>query len=151
MMMKRTILPFLCAVLLAYVLAAFFSTQINLDYLTDLNAEIPLGLRLETIAHDLWSMALTGPFLIVIGIGLAIAFPVASLILRYKRDWRFFGYILAGAAALACIHLLLKSAFDISAIGAARQTGGFLLQCVAGAAGGWLFERMTRGSRQTVS
>jgi hypothetical protein len=61
---------------------------------------------------------------------------VTALICRYWNQWRTPLYIIAGAAALVCMHLALHLAFSITPLAIARTTGGLLLQALAGAAGG---------------
>ncbi len=91
--------------------------------------------------HDLAGMALA--FGGLIGVGLLIAFVVAALIIRLWPHLRTLGYVLAGAVALTCMHLLLTYAFDITPIAIARTHLGIAVQGLAGAVGGYIFAKVS--------
>lgn len=145
----RILLGFAIAVGIAYVLAALFFTSANLIRLAAVGADISLSDALRTYWFDLRGMA---PSLVwtqygtLIAIGFAIAFPVAgglrSLAARSHSARRLAPYLypLAGAAAITVILIRSYSEYEVFLIAGARGTVGWLAQCAAGAAGGYLFQ-----------
>ena len=139
--MMKVLLNYLTASLAAYALATVSATQYALAELERMGLEISLGTRLEVTLHDLAGMSPV--MLTLVAVGFAIAFPVAAWLSRHMPSRRQLLFMLAGAVALLTIHLLIKWALDIWMILVARTSWGLLVQCLAGAAGGALFARMT--------
>lgn len=134
--MLRALAGYLAAVAVTYVTAVIHQTQSVMANLHDMGVEVSLGERLSATAHDLAGMATT--FLPMIAVGLAIAFPVAWLIIRRLPFWRPVGYALAGGVAMLTIHVALQTALDITPVAAARTSLGLTLQALCGALGGWV-------------
>jgi hypothetical protein len=125
---------YLSAVVVAYLLAAIAATQSVVSSLAGMGVQVSFTERITMTLRDIGGLA--GMFLPMIAFGLLIAFMATALICRYRNQWRVPLYIIAGAAALVCIHLALNLAFGITPVAIARTTAGLALQAVAGAAGG---------------
>ena len=141
-MWLRRIGSFVLAVAVTYLLAVISASQHVAASLESMGAEVDLGTRLQMIVHDLGGMATS--FLPMLVIGFVIAFLVAALLLRWLPRYRYLLYGLAGAAAVATIHLALQAAFDITPVAVARSTGGLIVQALCGAVGGYLYARTSR-------
>jgi hypothetical protein len=138
--MLRIIGAYLLAVLATYVAAAVLATQSVLARLADMGVAVSFADRLATTARDLVGMApMYGP---IIAVALILAFPVAALVLRWRPDWRWFGYPLAGGVALLVVHLALEALLNIVPVAAARSALGLAGQVLCGVLGGWVFLRL---------
>lgn len=138
--MLRIIVAWLLAVLVTYVTAALAATQSVIARLADMGVAVSFADRLATTGQDLIGMA--PMFAPMIAAAFAIAFPVAALVLRWRPDWRWFGYPLAGGVALLVTHLALEAALNIVPVAAARSGLGLAIQAGCGFLGGWVFLRV---------
>ena len=138
--MIKMMAAFVPAVIIAYFLAVVASTQSVLASLKGLGISVTLAQRIEAITHDLFGMAPL--FLPLMAIAFLIAFLVAGLLIRWKPSWRPALYTVAGGAAVAGLHLILKSTFDITTIAGARTATGLFIQALAGTVGGYVFFRL---------
>ena len=66
-------------------------------------------------------VGMAGMFLPIIAFGLLIAFLVTALLCRWLPNHRTGLYVLAGAAALLCIHLTLHQVLGLTPVAAARS------------------------------
>jgi len=132
------------SVVVAYILASITATQSVIGRLTGMGLDVTLGDRIAMTLRDITGMA--GMFLPMVAFALLIAFMTAALLCRWLPRWRLPLYGLAGAVAVACIHLGLHLAFGITPVAIARS--GLLLQALAGAAGGFTYLFLIR--RQAV-
>ena len=105
--------------------------------LSGMGVDLSLAERAGMTLRDFGGMA--GMFLPMIAFGLLIAFMATALICHYWNQWRTPLYIVAGAAALVCVHLALNLAFGITPVAIARTTSGLGLQALAGAMGGYTY------------
>lgn len=137
--MIRRIVTFAGAVLATYVVAAVLASNSVVSSVIAMGLPVSLGKRLEVIGHDILGMATS--YLPLIAIALFLAFLVAGLLARKRPDLRIAVYVLAGMAAVLCIHVGLKAAFDITPVAAARTTVGLSMQAIAGSLGGYIFAR----------
>jgi hypothetical protein len=128
---------YLSAVVVAYLLASVMATQSVVSSLSGMGVDVSFAGRAAMTLRDIGGMA--GMFLPMIAFSLLIAFMATALICRYWNQWRIPLYIIAGAAALVCIHLALNLAFGITPVAIARTAAGLGLQAVAGAAGGYTY------------
>jgi hypothetical protein len=137
----RVIAAFVAAVVAAAAIATIVSTQFVLAHIVELGVDVPLGVRLETTAHDLVGM---GPLLgALIAVAFAIAMTAAAAIVRFGLpSWRAVAYPLAGATAVFVLLLALESALGMMPIAGARGAAGRIVFVLAGAAGGWLFSAL---------
>lgn len=128
---------YLSAVVVAYLLASIMATQSVISSLSGMGVDLSLAERAGMTLRDFGGMA--GMFLPMIAFGLLIAFMATALICHYWNQWRTPLYIVAGAAALVCVHLALNLAFGITPVAIARTTSGLGLQALAGAMGGYTY------------
>lgn len=128
---------YLSAVVVAYLLASIMATQSVISSLSGMGVDLSLAERAGMTLRDFGGMA--GMFLPMIAFGLLIAFMATALICHYWNQWRTPLYIVAGAAALVCVHLALNLAFGIMPVAIARTTSGLGLQALAGAMGGYTY------------
>jgi hypothetical protein len=128
---------YLSAVVVAYLLASVVATQSVISSLSGMGVDVSFTERAAMTLRDIGGMA--GMFLPMVAFGLLIAFMATALICRYWNQWRIPLYIIAGAAALVCIHLALNLAFGITPVAIARTAAGLGLQAIAGAAGGYTY------------
>tara|TARA_R110001599_G_scaffold8651_5_gene42008 strand:- start:43073 stop:43516 length:444 start_codon:yes stop_codon:yes gene_type:complete len=141
--MIRVLKAFFPAVLLAYVTASLLATQTVLANLGDMGVVVPLTVRLEASLHDLLGMI---AYLLLILLAFVLAMPVAAGLVRAHRvpGPRVFWFALAGFVGVLMLHLIMREVLGIWVIAAAREWPGLLLQCSAGALGGWLFSIMSK-------
>jgi len=137
--MLRVMGAYLLAVIVGYVAAAAATTQSVMARLAEMGVAVPLADRLLTTLQDVVGMA--SSYLPIVAVAYAIAFPVAALVLRWRPQWRWFGYPLAGAVAILVVHLALEAAFGFTPVAAVRTTLGLMVQVLCGAVGGWVFLR----------
>ncbi len=140
--MLRTVSSFIVAVLVTYIAGTMFISQVNLASIIELGMAVDISVRIDAALHDLTHMY--DIYLPVVAVALLIAFSVAAGIIKFVPDLRFLGYVLAGFVGLVAIHVILKMVLGMTGIAATRSLVGLLLQGVAGAAGGWMFQRLTR-------
>jgi hypothetical protein len=128
---------YLAAVVVTYLLASVMATQSVISSLSGMGVDVSFTERATMTLLDIGGMV--GMFLPMIAFGLLIAFMAAALICHYWNQWRTPLYIIAGAAALVCVHLALNLAFGITPVAIARTTTGLGLQALAGAVGGYTY------------
>ena len=128
---------YLSAVVTTYLMASVMATQSVISSLSGMGVDVSFAERIAMTLHDISGMA--GMFLPMIAFGLLIAFMAAGLICHYRNHWRTPLYIIAGAAALVCVHLALNLAFGITPVAIARTAAGLGLQAIAGAVGGYTY------------
>jgi len=144
MAVLRTLFLFLLALAAGTVLVSVANTHVVLQALARAGASIPTGVRLDAIRQDLLGFAPT--LFVLILVGFAIAFPIASLLARLLgRGWRRLGFTLAGGAAIAAIMLGITAFYGqvldatITPVASSRELPGLLTLCLGGAAAGFLF------------
>jgi hypothetical protein len=125
---------YLAAVCVTYLLASITATQSVVASLAGMGVTLSLTERLQMTLDDILGMA--GMLLPMVAFGLLIAFMATALVCRYRSQWRFGLYIIAGATAMLCMHGALNLAFSITPVAIARTAGGLAVQAAAGAAGG---------------
>jgi len=146
--MIRRIAAFVAAVLSAYVLGAFASTQMVLNAVAALGVPVGATTRASAVLHDLPGMApVYGPLIVI---AFLIAFPVAGLVMRFVPGPRTLGYVLAGAVALLAVHLLMPALLGMHMFAATRSVAGVAWQVAAGAVGGYVFGRFRVKRSETV-
>lgn len=136
---RAQLLGFLAALIVLNLVGIAVQTQFNLGHLLALGIDVPFSLRLSTTGHDLTAMLpLFGS---IFGTGLLIAMIVGHYIARIVKILPDLVFALAGFAAIAVTLTALKAAFQITAIGAAREWDGFLSLCLVGALAGYVFSQ----------
>lgn len=140
--LARTLLAFIAAVLLTYLVGCIAATQGALASLPAIAQPIAADVRLATTAADLLGML--PAYAPLIAAALVAGFVVAAFIVRRLPSLRTLGYILAGGIGIIAMHLIMRNTFDgIVPVAATRDTLGLALQGLAGALGGWLFARLS--------
>ena len=140
-------LKFVAAVVLTSVLASVFSSQFVMAGLTGLGVRIPLSARLYMTTADLGILPM---MLMAFSISLLIGFSIAGLcVLKGGKPSVWFA--IGGLTAIISQLLILESIFGSMPVAGARSAWGLVFQGAAGAAGGWLFARLTMhtGKRET--
>ena len=140
--MLRRFVSYLLAVVATTVLAAAGSTQFVLAELAALGVQVPLGDRVATTAHDIVGMF--PAYGAINAVGFLIALSLAAWLTRRWPAARNALFVLAGAGAVLTALYAMRWSFGITLVAGARSTGGLAVQALAGAAGGWLYARLTR-------
>lgn len=135
-------LAYLAAVLATTLAGSIAQTQVNLAALAGLGAEIGLALRLRATLDDVVGFAPAWGG--IVATGLLLALPVAAWLGRRRAAWRTALFTLAGALAVLVALCSMRLALGLTAVAAARSPTGLLLLVICGAAGGWLYARLTR-------
>lgn len=125
------------AVLATTAIASMIQSWQVQSGLIDLGVKIPAGLALETALHDF--TGLLAPLLLVFGIGLLLAFALAGLLKPRVPVLAPVAWPLAGASAIAAVLVLMHAQFQMTPLAGARGADGFVLFCLAGAIGGFVF------------
>jgi hypothetical protein len=138
--MMRLLVGFVLAVLATAALSSVIQTLRVHAGLTSMGVEIPFGLRLSAIGHDLLGFAPT--YAAIVAAGFLIAFLVAGLIRRYAKRFGPWLHALAGGAAILTALLAMEALLGMSVIAGARGAVGIALFTLAGLIGGALFARI---------
>ena len=143
------ILYFFAAVVTTYVLSVLMYTQLNLGNLVEMGLEVPFAVRMSAAGHDLLGMSIL--YLPMIAVGLLVGFLIAGIVLRWLPQLETLGYIVAGFIGIWALIEITTLPFSTHLIPVTRTTVGLLTQCVAGAAGGWVFATLLIRRRQQTS
>lgn len=146
--MLRVLKAFFPAVLFTYVLASILSTQVILGNLQGMGVDVSAMVRLNTTFHDL--VGLSSSYLILILVAFTLGLPVAAGLSKLMPSQRLMLFILAGFVAIVALHLIMKAVLGLSGIAATRTMFGLLSQGVAGAAGGYLYFRLSRPASEAM-
>lgn len=125
------------AVLVTTAIASMIQSWQVQSGLIDLGVEIPTSLALETALRDFTGLLL--PLLIVFGFALLVAFTVAHWLKPRVPVLAPIAWPLAGAFAIAAVLLAMHAQFQTTPLAGARGLDGFVLFCMAGAIGGFVF------------
>jgi hypothetical protein len=125
------------AVLATTAIASMIQSWQVQSGLIDLGIDIPAGLALETALRDFTGLLV--PLLLVFGIGLLLAFALAGLLKPRVPVLAPIAWPLAGALAIATVLVLMHAQFQMTPLAGARGADGFVLFCLAGAIGGFVF------------
>jgi hypothetical protein len=138
--LNRTLIAFIVAVVVGFLLASVLHSQFVLARLSAVGAEIGMGDRLAMTLGDI--LGLGGSYGLIIGIALAVGFLVAWIVKRCVKRLASVAYPLAGAAAIALALFLMHLQFEMTPVAGARGPLGFLAQCLAGALAGFVFAQL---------
>ena len=137
MSILRLAIAFPVAVTATFVGTSVLHTEFVLAGLGSIGAPVTLGMNLTTVAEDLGGLAPTlAP---VISLALALGFVVAAGLKRVLKPLAGIAYPTAGFAAMATALFLMKLSYHTTPLAGARSLPGFLLICLAGALGGYVF------------
>lgn len=141
----KIVLGFVAAVITTYLLGVTFISQGNLARIADLGLSVDMSVRLSSAAHDLGNMvALYAPLATV---ALLLALLVCHQIVKRTSLNATALYVLAGFSGMIALHVLMKAALSLTGIAPTRTLDGLLLQGVAGAAGAYVYYRLTSAAR----
>lgn len=134
---------FFAGVIATYLLAVLFYTQLNLANLVEMGLEVSMADRLQAALHDLIGMAMI--YLPVIIVALLLGFLIARIVLIWVPQLRGLGYVVAGFVGIFAIDFLMGATIASGTHGlpVTRTLIGLLSQCVAGAAGGYVFAQLS--------
>ncbi|MEM8767579.1 MAG: hypothetical protein AAGE43_09060 [Pseudomonadota bacterium] len=135
--MIRSLLGFIAAVLVTYVIGAALATQHVLGALTVMGMNIDFGVWAQATLHDLRGMFMA--YASLIAVAFLVATPVVLLVCRGRPGWRRFGYTVGFFAAIMVMHTLMPMVLNVSPVASTRFFGGLLQQGLAGAVGGYVF------------
>ncbi|MEM9724363.1 MAG: hypothetical protein AAF909_02740 [Pseudomonadota bacterium] len=125
------------AAAVAYVIGSVASSQFVISaHQASTSVEITGAERLAMTLFDVSNMWL---YLVIIGLGFCVAFPVAFGIKRLLPGLSGLAYPLAGAAAIGAALALMYQGFATVPISGARSELGFAAQVLAGAVGGYAY------------
>lgn len=136
----HTTLKFFCAVLVTFILASISHSQFVLSELVAVGIQIPIPDRISMTLSDL--KGLLPGFGTIIAIAMLLGFLIISAVNRWVFNLGNVRFVIAGALAMLTALAAMHPIFDVSLIAGARTTMGLIMQCVAGAAGGWVFGRL---------
>ena len=139
--MTRRVLSWLAAVVTSFVLGSVAMTQVVLSDLASIGVATGMRLRLLTTLGDL--LGLGSSYLPLLAVSLLIAFATAGALLRLLDRGRTPVYLAAGAAGVGGLLWLLELVLGLNVLSGARGSSGFLLQVLAGLAGGYVFARLS--------
>jgi hypothetical protein len=138
----RWLVALVAGVVTAAAAGSVAQTQLNLARLSALDTRISLQTRLETTLFDLIHFAPI--YAIIVAMAFLIALLTAGAIARaLKRGWLSL-HILAGFFAVAGALGLMALALPVTAIAAARSATGFMLLCLGGGLGAWVYALVLR-------
>ncbi|MGV6801108.1 MAG: hypothetical protein ACWA5L_04220 [bacterium] len=120
----------------AYLLASFFSTEF---VLAGLGVKVSLMDNITSVMRDIVGLY---AYLLVMALGFALAFFVASIVKAFLPFLSVIAYPVAGAAAILTILQIMQAQFDVIPISGALSQAGLVAQLMAGAMGGVVFEWM---------
>ncbi|MBB4658432.1 hypothetical protein [Parvularcula dongshanensis] len=132
-----TIVAWLAASVIAYVLASIASTQVVLSGVESVGRDVPLNVNIDTTVADIAGLR---SYFVVILIGFAIAFFVANLVAAMLPALAPIAYPVGGGMAVAVALFIMKSRYGVMPILGAQTELGLWLQIAAGVLGGLAFE-----------
>ncbi len=137
-------LALLAASLVAFLLSSIAQSLFVQQALRGVGARIPPGLALETMGRDL--LGLLPTLAPLVALALAVGLSVAGLVLRVLPQLAAAAWPAAGFLALATAFLAAQLVLGVAPFAGARSAAGLVAMSLGGAAGGWLFGRLLRGS-----
>ena len=149
-MLKRVliyVLHLIVAAIVTTALAIICSSQNVINSLVKSGAEVGLVDRIFVTFYDLLHFGSIYIFFVLAAF--LVAFPSGSALHKVARFGLPIIFVTAGAVAmLVMLKLASIRFFGVPIVGGARDTIGLILQALCGAAGGYVFHRLTlaRGS-----
>lgn len=137
--MKRRLVGFVLAVLVTAASSSLIQTLRIHAELSAMGVEIPWGLRLSSIGHDLLNFA--PAYAAIVAAGFLIAFTVTGIVRRCSKQAGPWLHAVAGGVAILAALLLMEALLGMSVIAGARGGAGIALFALAGACGGAVFAR----------
>ncbi|MCB2112098.1 MAG: hypothetical protein R3C42_08805 [Parvularculaceae bacterium] len=137
MKIARTIIGFLAAVIVGFILSVLCLTGYTLAGYPGF--DLDFHAFWSTFILNLQGLATGSPFAGILAVAFAIAFAVAAILKRLLKPLAPFAYVIAGAAAVPALLAIVENVMIGGGVGAfygARGATGLLLQALAGAGGG---------------
>lgn len=139
-MSKNSILNPLIAMVLGGCVTYGVGTVLSTQFvLAGLGGGVGIADRLSMTMFDLANMF---AYLVIILIGFAIAFPIATFLKPRLPRLAPYAYPLAGAAAVLMALGLMYRVYETIPISGARGVLGLAAQGLAGAIGGWAYAKI---------
>ncbi|WOI53051.1 hypothetical protein [Parvularcula sp. LCG005] len=132
-----SIVAWLFAAFCAYGLAIGAGQTLDLNNLAEMGVPMPMGVRLEAIWDSLFGAYL---YAVVLVVGFAIAFYVASLVKAAVPVLSLIAYPVAGAAAVFVALSLMKMKYDLYPVPGGSDPLGLWVHLACGLVGGIVFE-----------
>ena len=139
--LTRILPSFLVSWLLTFTLASLFHSQYVVNQLVNVGVVVGFSDRVSLTLDD-W-LGLLPTYGAIIAIALAIAFLVTVQLNKKVQKYRTQLFVIAGIVAFAMVLIAIESIMNIHIIAGARGWG-FYTQLLAGAAGGYVFSRLTK-------
>lgn len=132
---KQTVfIRFILAWAITFIFASVFHSQSVLMSLNALDIDISVNQWVNMTRDDLIGLLPTYGILILIA--LILAFTSCHYVIKTRRTMIF---TLAGAVSIWVLLFAMQPIMNITLIAGARDATGILLQCIAGAAGGYVY------------
>ncbi len=143
----RYLLAFAAAVLCTCLLGSVFSTQFVIAALASIDVDVGFATRLSVTVRDFGILQTLVP---AFAACLLPGFLVAALCARFIGGSRPAWFVVAGGTAVIAELLIMQAVLGLMPVAGARTPSGLFAFGLAGAAGGWLFARITvpHGSKE---
>lgn len=136
---QQFLIAWLCGWLATYLLACLSHSSQVIVAFSNIDINVPVTLAFRMMLSDMWGLLLGyGSLLLAIT---GIAYLLLIKLFPWQRSWFF---VLGGGMAMAATLWAMQPLLGVTLIAGARSTLGFLLQCIAGGIGAWVFFRLSK-------
>jgi len=142
MKFTKSILAFIAAVAVAYLLISIMGTQFVLADVETYGLVVSLTDRLAATLHDIYG--LVPVLLILVSTTFFIAFIIASICKQFIGGQRRYWFLVAGFVSLPVTMKLVKLAMGVTPFAMAGTAFGLLLIALSGLAGSWVYVRLSQ-------
>ena len=138
----KSILAYLVATVVAYLLTSAMGTQFVLADIKSYGLVVSLSDRVAATLHDI--AGLVPVLLILVSATYLVAFIIAALSHRFVGGSRLYWFLVAGFTSLPATMMLMKSTMGITPFAPAGTNFGLFLIALCGLAGAWVYARLTQ-------
>jgi len=138
----KSILSYLVATVVAYLLTSAMGTQFVLADIKSYGLVVSLSDRVAATLHDI--AGLVPVLLILVSATYLVAFIIAALGHRFMGGSRLYWFLVAGFTSLPATMMLMKSTMGITPFAPAGTNFGLFLIALCGLAGAWVYARLTQ-------
>jgi len=138
----KSILSYLAAIVVAYLLTSAMGTQFVLADIKSYGLVVSLSDRVAATLHDI--AGLVPVLLILVSVTYLVAFIIAALGHRFVGGSRLYWFLAAGFTSLPATMMLMKMTMGITPFAPAGTIFGLLLIALCGLAGAWVYTRLTQ-------
>jgi len=138
----KSILAYLVATVVAYLLTSAMGTQFVLADIKSYGLVVSLSDRVAATLHDI--AGLIPVLLILVSATYLVAFIIAALGHRFVGGSRQYWFLAAGFSSLPATMMLMKLTMGITPFAPAGTVFGLFLIALCGLAGAWVYTRLTR-------